>query len=144
MWVCVHLGVCLRVRAYRRVWACVPRHPSFVINERCFCASWYRVCGLVCAQIVCMWICNVCVGVCMRASACKRGHSPVTCSGCVMNEEERCLQSQRDLGETLFYGVKNGLVLCQRLRECWKKDWNLSGCSLYPIFYIKLGKLINY
>lgn len=58
---------------------------------------------------------NICV--CVRASACKRGHSPVTRSGCVMNEEERCLQSRRDLGETLFYRVKNGLVLCQRLRE---------------------------
>ncbi len=88
-----------------------------MINESCFVrvdtvfVDWCvfeRVC-------VCIYNEHVCV------SACKRGHSPVTRSGCVMNEEERCLQSRRDLGETLFYGVKNGLVLCQRLRERYQK-----------------------
>lgn len=90
-------------------------------------------------EMVCVY--SVCV------SACERGHSPVTRSGCVMNEEERCLQSRRDLGETLFYGVKNGPVLCQRLRECYKKKKcktaNLSGRSSYPVFKIKLGNVIN-
>lgn len=50
-------------------------------------------------EFVCVY--KMCVRVCV--SVYERGHSPVTRSGCVMNEEERCLQSRRDLGETLFY-----------------------------------------
>lgn len=51
-------GVCLRgsVRG-ARVGACVPRYPSFVINESCFCVGWFQVCPCVCACVsVCMWV----------------------------------------------------------------------------------------
>lgn len=36
VWVCV----CVRVCRHTHVRACVPRYPSFVINESCFCVSW--------------------------------------------------------------------------------------------------------
>lgn len=89
----------------------------------------------------------VCVNVCVSAR--RRGHSPVTRSGCVMNDEERCLQSRRDLGETLFHRVKNGLVLCQRLRECYKTNVRLQLKRMFIIFRVEnpprqSNKLIKY
>lgn len=117
VWVCMHLGVCLR---HKCAWA--GSKVSIVFDEcMVLCVSWYRVCKFV---FVCFLALFRSLSRSLSLSlpllcVCIRGHFPVTCLGCVMNEEERCLQSQRDLVETLFYGVKNGCVLRQRQGECY-------------------------